>query len=54
MFAAMDGAMSASDSPTACQTDRDRLSPGPVAAAFWAGVVAIPTSGERDHYQQFA
>ena len=44
MFAAMDGAMSASDSPTACQTDRERLSPGPAAVVFWAGLVAIATS----------
>jgi hypothetical protein len=48
MFAAIDGAISASDSPTACQTDSERLSPGPAAAVFWAGVVAIATSQERD------
>jgi hypothetical protein len=49
MFAAMDGAISASDRPTACQTERDRLSPGS-AAVFWAGVVAISTSQERDRF----
>jgi hypothetical protein len=48
MFAAMDGAMSASDRPTACQTDSERLSPGPAAVVFWAGVVAMATSQESD------
>jgi hypothetical protein len=50
----MDGAISASDSPTACHTERDRLSPGPAAEVVWAGVVAIATSVERDRYLQFA
>ncbi len=39
MFAAMLGAISASDSPTACQTDRDRFSPVPWVLVT-AGVVA--------------
>ena len=42
MFAAMLGAISASDRPTACQTDSERVSPG--SRVFWAGVVAIVTS----------
>jgi hypothetical protein len=54
MFAAMDGAISASDSPTAAHTVSERLSPGPAAEVFWAGVVAIATSVEHDRYQQFA
>jgi hypothetical protein len=54
MFAAMDGAISASDRPTADHTDRERLSPGPAAEVFSAGVVAIATSVEHDRYQQFA
>ncbi len=29
MFAAMLGAISATDRPTACQTDSERFSPGP-------------------------
>src|SRR5579862_4016972 len=40
MFAAMDGAISASERPTACQTERERLSPDP-CVVFSAGVVAI-------------
>src|SRR5581483_8264297 len=36
MFAAMLGAMSAIDRPTACHTDSERFSPGP-----WDGVAAI-------------
>ena len=44
MFAAIDGAISASDSPTACQTDKERLSPGGAAVVSRAGVVAIATS----------
>src|SRR5579862_6358860 len=54
MFAAIDGAISASDSPTACQTDSDRLSPGFASAVFWVGVAATATSREQDRYQQCA
>src|SRR6185437_11389227 len=49
MFAAMDGAISASDRPSACHTFKDRFSPGS-AAVFWAGVVAIATSQEHDRF----
>jgi hypothetical protein len=44
MFAAIDGAISASDRPTACHTESERFSPGAVAEACRAGVVAIATS----------
>jgi hypothetical protein len=54
MFAATDGAISASDSPTAAHTVSERLSPGPAAEVFWAGVVAIVTSVEHDRQRQFA
>src|SRR5262245_40168687 len=54
MFAAMDGAISASDRPTACHTERERLSPGAVAEVCWAGVVAMVTPVEHDCYQQSA